>query len=598
VKFRIFFLLVLLIAETAPAAPKPQTAAPLTPAEQWVIDQVSNGNVASLKKRFPQENDRQLSPKFLEDLLMNALPGVETHRNGLRIDGAIITGPVDMANAQFTSEIWLDNCRFLGPAIFHHASFARSFSIDGTLFNANAEFNNIKVGGDLAIQKAVFEGPVSFYAAEVARGLEAHDAQFRDTNGDAIFNSVRAASASFNNACFEGSADFSLVNITGDFLALNAVFKNREKPASFNSVKISGSAVFHYAVFNGPVYFFAPNVTGSLQAEGAQFTNTETGAYFRTLKAGNASFKKAVFEGPVDFLAAVITGSFQAQEAQFRNKAQAVSFNSMKAGDAFFNQAVFEGGADLITLDVANDLNLTGAQFRNEESNATFNSVTAGRGFFNKTVFKGPVDLGFSQFSILEFSGTKWPAKPKSPTLTGMSYKSIRAHENNRKSHEELLLLADRAQYSVDVYGSLEAYFLHQGYKARADDAFVAGKRRERRETLHGPRLIGSYLLDGLVRYGRRPWQIGGWCAMLVGLGCFLFRPKKMEPQKPEFAERVYNPFWYSLDLFLPFVNLHSDDVWKPKQDERFIRHYLRVHILLGWILIPILLAAITGLIK
>jgi hypothetical protein len=71
-----------------------------------------------------------------------------------------------------------------------------------------------------------------------------------------------------------------------------------------------------------------------------------------------------------------------------------------------------------------------------------------------------------------------------------------------------------------------------------------------------------------------------------------------MEPQKPEDAERVYNRIWYSLDLFLPFVDLQADDVWKPKTNERFLRHYVRLHVMLGWILVPLVLAALTGLIK
>jgi hypothetical protein len=59
-----------------------------------------------------------------------------------------------------------------------------------------------------------------------------------------------------------------------------------------------------------------------------------------------------------------------------------------------------------------------------------------------------------------------------------------------------------------------------------------------------------------------------------------------------------WNRFWYSLGLFLPFVDLQADKVWKPKADQTFLRNYMRVHILLGWILIPLVLAALTGLIK
>ena len=150
----------------------------------------------------------------------------------------------------------------------------------------------------------------------------------------------------------------------------------------------------------------------------------------------------------------------------------------------------------------------------------------------------------------------------------------------------------------ADVYSNLEDFFLRQGYRGDADRAFIAGKRRERKENLRGVGWLGSCLLDWLVGYGRRPWQAGIPCVGLVALGYVLFSPKKMELQKPEDAPRVYSRFWYSLGLFLPFVDLQADKVWKPKADQTFLRNYTRVHILLGWILIPLLLAAVTGLIK
>ena len=59
-----------------------------------------------------------------------------------------------------------------------------------------------------------------------------------------------------------------------------------------------------------------------------------------------------------------------------------------------------------------------------------------------------------------------------------------------------------------------------------------------------------------------------------------------------------YNPLWYSLDLFLPFIDLQAAGVWMPRQDSWLRRHYARVHTILGWVLIPIGLAAITGIIK
>jgi hypothetical protein len=147
----------------------------------------------------------------------------------------------------------------------------------------------------------------------------------------------------------------------------------------------------------------------------------------------------------------------------------------------------------------------------------------------------------------------------------------------------------------------LEEFFVREGNSVDADRAFIAGKCRERKEYFRSgqwSRWLGSWMRNLLTGYGRRPWQAGIPCAVLLALGCVLFSPEKMEPRKPDEPPRVYSRFWYTLGLFLPFVDLEADKLWKPKADQTFLRNYMRVHTLLGWIFIPIVLAALTGLIK
>lgn len=60
----------------------------------------------------------------------------------------------------------------------------------------------------------------------------------------------------------------------------------------------------------------------------------------------------------------------------------------------------------------------------------------------------------------------------------------------------------------------------------------------------------------------------------------------------------TYNPLWYSVALFLPIVDLGDAKIWEPKTCRRCARHYMRLHIVLGYLLVPIGLAAWTGLIK
>ena len=85
----------------------------------------------------------------------------------------------------------------------------------------------------------------------------------------------------------------------------------------------------------------------------------------------------------------------------------------------------------------------------------------------------------------------------------------------------------------------------------------------------------------------------------MVFIGVLMFRRARDVQLQDSIDEgKRYNPLWYSLDLFLPFIDLQAAGVWMPRQDSWLRRHYARVHTILGWVLIPIGLAAITGIIK
>jgi uncharacterized protein YjbI with pentapeptide repeats len=528
----------------------------LNPAEEWVVAQVTSGKEANLSTQFSEKEKRKLSARFLEELLVGALPGAKPHRNGVQIFGAIIDEPIDLKDAQIPCVVWLHDCQFNKSVIFDNASFMNGVSFGGSTFKADASFFSVKVGRDALFVSAVFEGPVFFIGADIAT----------------------------------------------DFIANGAKFQNKEEEADFSSMKVGHDAVLIDAVFERPVFFTEADIGRDFVATGAKFQNKEKEADFSSMKVGHdADFKNAIFEGPTDFVGADIASYFDATGTKFQSKKQEASFSRMKVeGTADFKDAVFEGPVDFIEADIDRDFDATGTKFQNKQQTASFNGMKVrGAAGFKDAVFEGPVNFSYADFAWLDLSSPFWPKVPALFRMQGMSYKYIRAAPGNEPdSHKALLKLADQSAYSADVYSSLQAFFLRQGYRDDADQAFIDRKRRERKEYLHGFGWIGSWLLDLLVGYGRRPWQAGIPCAVLVALGWVLFSPKKMEPQRPEDARQVYNRFWYSLGLFLPFVDLQVATLWKPKADQTFLRNYMRVHILLGWILIPLVLAALTGLIK
>ncbi len=179
-----------------------------------------------------------------------------------------------------------------------------------------------------------------------------------------------------------------------------------------------------------------------------------------------------------------------------------------------------------------------------------------------------------------------------------MTYEHISAAGGEKAWEEVLLSWVHHSKYSAQPYTQLEASFRGDGYPERADEVYVRLRQRQR-DRLGWLGGAGDWLLERLVRYGRSPERAFYLSAVVVLMGLLIFwREKDVQLQDPKDEGKRYNPLWYSLDLFLPFINLQAAGVWMPRQDSRLRRNYARVHTILGWDLIPIGLAAVTGIIK
>jgi hypothetical protein len=324
------------------------------------------------------------------------------------------------------------------------------------------------------------------------------------------------------------------------------------------------------------------------------------------LKVGrDISLQNAIFWGVANFDQLQIAGLLQAGGACFQNPLAPANFTALKAsGSVTFTNAVFAGPLQFQYSRITDNLKFDGAHFTNTLSLAGFEAIkVSGEASFAGAVFQGYVSFKDAQFNSLNLTDVTWPvhAYDEWLWLNGMTYQRIAAGGEN-DSWSNMLRLLDQAAhgtaYSIDIYAGLQAFYRREGYPGQANEFFFAQKRREREEVLHGSEWFWSLFLDRFVGYGRSPLRALFWSALIVAYGVIVFRPQRMEQRLKEVKTGPFSPFWYSMDMFLPLIKLHDAEHWVPKAEARYARFWGRIHTVLGWALIPIAVAAWTGMLE
>jgi hypothetical protein len=126
------------------------------------------------------------------------------------------------------------------------------------------------------------------------------------------------------------------------------------------------------------------------------------------------------------------------------------------------------------------------------------------------------------------------------------------------------------------------------------------------------------------VAYGYRPLRTVLWSLAVILLGRMVVavgaRAGVMRLTWPETTPLPtgnptagLHPLLYSLDVFLPFVNLHQEHYWWPDESVSgeyrllgrtitirgsILRYYLWLQIISGWLLSAIFIAGVTGLMR
>ncbi len=163
----------------------------------------------------------------------------------------------------------------------------------------------------------------------------------------------------------------------------------------------------------------------------------------------------------------------------------------------------------------------------------------------------------------------------------------------------DTLLCLQVARYSQSAFQSLQDELTRRGEIPQTDEVFFAMHHANREKqsaagVANWPWVAFDSFQEYVLGYGRSALTPFLWSCLFVLLGSFAFHKRthmievEDSGKPPEFSAA-----WYSLEMFLPIVDLGMAKAWRPST--RLLQTYARVHQIAGWVLVPVTLAAITG---
>jgi len=546
---------------------------------------------------------KHISANFLKSLMDGT--GVETgqplttiYLKNIVVDGDLVLPneevkpDVDFTEATFTGDIDCAGCTFdsgfsihggtVCAAHFNNASAQRNLTFDNVTFSGGVYFDNLTVAGTLYMKGCMFKAkPISIgsthYVPASFTDVHALNIDFStDTPSQTIF----MCPVNFDGAHLDGYASFA-----------NVQFECSRQLADFRNMAIQAYADFTKCTFEGPVSFQSSSIDSNLNIANSYFKNGGSVSDFEEMHvAGTANFEGATFSGPVSFSRCVIRGDLDFQNATI-----------MKANAS--TEFVSDWDISLCPLS------------QTPKQNSDFYESNIEDADFATTTFFGPIDFSEATFHKLNLGDAGH--FHSTADFEGATYTSLL-----RNGQATLLSLFRKLpEYDLSDFTTLENYLQGKGDADGATKVLFAQKSAEMNSLMvaHSRSVVEAIenrlhialdcFLEVTVGYGRLPGLALIWSLGFVLYGAYLYRDRnKMKARKPEDElRRDYNGFVYSLSLFLPFVDLDSSTIWRPDTKPRQLEAkwrtnwrvaYMRLHILLGWLLVPIGLASITGLIK
>ncbi len=580
-------------------------------------------------------------------------------QRGIQAHGARIEGAMDLSFVTVPFPLVLTCCG-LGRETTLRFLEIPTLSMSGCAVRSiNAECATVK--GSVTLSNGFCaEGEVQLLGAQIGSNLDCGAGTFRNTGGKAIrADRVYVQGSVFLRNAFVAEGEVRLLGaeIGGNLECNDGTFKNAGGRAlSADRVGVQGSIFLRDGFSSeGEVRLPGGMIGGNLECNQGVFQNAGGVALNaeRISVHGNAILSGGfIAEGEVDFAGAQIGNNLSCDGGVFRNASdRALNADGINVkGFAFFRGGFrAEGEVNLLSAQIGDNLECDGGVFKNAggralnadrmnvQGNAMFRSGFRAEGEVRlvNAVVKGTLawtgvnhpervtlNLRNGTAGAIQDDKASWPSKGKLD-LDGFVYGHIANDLIDTRSRLKWLMLQE--PFTPKPYRQLGKVMSDAGFDRGERRVLFEMEDRIWKEEGSAAAMLFRWPLSLVVGYGYYPMRALMGLAILVVLGWGVYTgaraagamvPKdaqayayfKQNGRAPASYEPL-GPFVFSVENSLPLVKLGQTDYWRPDPtpdragggwmtSPRFLFGFLRLQILLGWILATLFIAGVTGIVQ
>lgn len=476
------------------------------------------------------------------------------------------------------------------------------------------------------IMGAKISGNINFWAQTIQRPLGLFNSAANNIRLDyaeihslnCFGSSIKSLSANglsvkgpviLDNAKTAGEVNFIGANIGGQLSCEGAELNNPAGHAFAADVLSTKEGLYLNKVCaKGEVRLLGANIGGQLACDGAEIENLAGHAFSADsiFTKGSFIFKNVKAKGTVRLIGADINGQLLLNNVEIdspKDKAIVADGLSVERG-LLLREVKVNGEVSLLGANIGIQLSCSDVKLENPGGDAlnAQNLLVKGSFFFEPAVLKGRLVLLHANVEQFIDAKESWPEQGNL-YIDGFEYGALASY-NNADDRLQWLRLQAKEPFSVQPYEHLARVFRKIGHESDARKVLIAKQDDLRKYGKLSPLAKAwNFFLGLTVGHGYRPWRavMGIICMWFIGMLIFMFANNLnvMQPSK----ERVYldnnfiethqlpsryprfNPFIYSVDVFVPFVDLHQEDYWLPDATRpwgKLVRGYFWTHIVLG----------------